>query len=666
MVRVLISLLILVTPASCINKTGKNSSAKEKISIKKIPFQGIKVNVHDAETSDELSARIVIEDEEGKVIDTYYKNLPGLFTNEDGGFERELSSGEYTIGFYHGLNYESQEIEIEIEENTGWALGVKLEPWVRLKDLGWYNGDGHAHLYTEEEANNEMLTMVRKICLAQGVDFICTNQGWAGYNDSTWKKGYDAFSDDRFHLYYGSEMPKYRTGHTWWIGQESTRGYFWKTMDENYEQKYYQSEKAEEWDFDNLKFPYIPDVDVVQRFRKAENAVAIMPHPTSWWWQNRGDITKYTTNIASYLSFGLLAGKIWDGLVVMGYDPEHYMYQQLWFNILNLGYRLPAIAELDGGLGKNDRFYYGSMRTYFHINGAFSIDKIADAVRKGKTFVTSGPIILADIDDKYSIGDVIPSDGKIHKLNIEARSSGEKDDFLSYVLIFRNGEVFKLWDLRERQVRKFKGSLDIKENEQSWFVIKAYGKNAWKDPAHLDVLTVSNSLLFDSITPYKSGPLDVAITSPFYFRQEDLKDKGAMESNIHLRLISENGDLIENAEIDILVNDEKIKTKHISGGELNFTMPVHGLLRIRHAGDTIIRGLYLDYAPHRDLIEDLASGTWMEDFDPETPFFAGEVPWEAFNYQETKDVLSNPEWEILFKKNERDHLWSDFEELFEQ
>ena len=36
--------------------------------------------------------------------------------------------------------------------------------------------------------------------------------------------GYAKFNDERFTLCYGSEMPKYRTGHTWWIGQtEYTR-----------------------------------------------------------------------------------------------------------------------------------------------------------------------------------------------------------------------------------------------------------------------------------------------------------------------------------------------------------------------------------------------------------------------------------------------------------
>ena len=100
---------------------------------------------------------------------------------------------------------------------------------------------------------------------------------------------------------------------------------------------------------------------------QAEDAVALVPHPTSWWWQERDGVEKYTTNVASHLAFGLLSGELWDGLVVMGYDHDHYFYQNLWFHVLNEGYRMTPVAELDGGLEPGTRFYYGAMRTYAHV-----------------------------------------------------------------------------------------------------------------------------------------------------------------------------------------------------------------------------------------------------------------------------------------------------------
>src|SRR6185436_19202647 len=151
-----------------------------------------------------------------------------------------------------------------INPDGGVNAAIYLKPWTDLKKQGWVCGDGHDHLYTEKKPDTEMVATLRKICLAQGIDFVCAAQGWAGYNDTAWRKGFSKFSDDRFTISYGSEMPNYRTGHTWWLGQMSTRSYFWSTMDTSYENHYYQIEQGTTWNFKELTFPFIPDVEVVQ------------------------------------------------------------------------------------------------------------------------------------------------------------------------------------------------------------------------------------------------------------------------------------------------------------------------------------------------------------------------------------------------------------------
>ncbi|HZI53807.1 MAG TPA: hypothetical protein VFD56_08900, partial [Chitinophagaceae bacterium] len=492
--------------------------------------------------------------------------------------------------------------------------------------------------------------LVKKICVAQGVDFMCTAQGWAGYNDSTWKEGYAKFSDQNFHVSYGSEMPKYRTGHTWWLGQQSTYGLFEATMDTTYENQYYQLEQGTGWNFQQLPFPQIPDVEIVNRLKKRDRSIAIAAHPTSWWMQKRGDIEKYVTNVACNLSFGLLSGKIWDGVVAMGYDHDHYFYQNLWFNILNQGYRMPAFSELDGGLGKDDKFYYGSMRTYFHIDGPFSISKIVDAAKKGNSFLTSGPIVMANIDNKYSPGDILFTDRKKHLLKIEAYACGEQDDYLSYIMVFRNGKIYKLWDIRSEKKRTFTDALAINENERSWYIVKVYGKRAWKDPKFLDVMAVCDKKIsVESI----NGELDVAFTNPFYFRSKNERDIKRMNSNVELSLSPQ-----KNGTIEISDAGKKINTIRVISGKVKFVMPVNALLKISVEGyPEVYRSLYLDYLPHRDLIEKLASGKWKDDYD--AVFNPGEVPWDAFNFEKTKKELSNVKWEIELKENERDKLYTD-------
>ena len=85
-------------------------------------------------------------------------------------------------------------------------------------------------------------------------------------------------------------------------------------------------------------------------------------------------------------------------------------------------------------------------------------------------------------------------------------------------------------------------------------------------------------------------------------------------------------------------------------------MPVNALLKIKADGyPAVYRSLYLDYAPHKNLLEKLASGKWKDDYD--VTFNAGEVPWNAFNYDKTKKVLSNVKWNIDLNQNERDALY---------
>lgn len=659
-----LTLCLLLTGSCNSNKTNGPASDARTI-VSSDVFPGIRGIIRDAETESALAARVVVKDDSGRYLHSYYSHLPGFFTGEDGSFEQELEPGRYTITVHHGIDYVSQEFEVEIGEAEGVGIEAFLKPWYPLREEGWYNGGGHCHLYTETEHDTGMLAKVRQICLAQGVDFLCAAQGWAGYSDTSWRDGYREYSDERFIFHYGSEMPKYRTGHTWWIGQTSTRGYFRQTMDENYEEKYYQSEHGTAWSFDELKFPYIPDVEVVQQFRKADNAVAIIPHPTSWWWQKRGDIEKYTTNVCSYLSFGLLAGKIWDGLVVMGYNHDHYIYQNLWFHILNQGYRMPAISELDGGLGKNDRFYYGSMRTYYHIDGDFTIQKIADAVRRGETFVTSGPVIMADIDGSYGMGSVISPGMRSRTMHIEALASGDTDDYLSYVVVYRNGEIHTLRDLRKEKPRRFEEDITIDEEGEAWYVVKAYGRKAWEDPEFLDIMKVCDPDEGMDPPDFSGARHDVCITSPFYFRSEGKEDPGVMKSHIDLTLKRTDGSVVENANIAILLAGEPSAYEKVSGGRAEFSMPVHGLLRIEVPGEgTIYRGLYMDYTPHLELLEELASGRWMDNWADVT-FSSGEVPWEAFNYERTKEVLADVDWEIRFVPNARDTLRESFYKRFD-
>ena len=76
-----------------------------------------------------------------------------------------------------------------------------------------------------------------------------------------------------------------------------------------------------------------------------------------------------------------------------------------WYRFLNLGYRLPVV----GGTDKmSSEVPIGAVRAYVHLltDEPLTFDTWADAVRAGRTFVTSGPVLELTVDG-HEPGDVV-------------------------------------------------------------------------------------------------------------------------------------------------------------------------------------------------------------------------------------------------------------------
>ena len=76
-----------------------------------------------------------------------------------------------------------------------------------------------------------------------------------------------------------------------------------------------------------------------------------------------------------------------------------------WYRFLNLGYRLPIVAGTDK---MSAEVPIGAVRTYTHLlsDGPLTFDGWAAAVRAGRTFVTSGPVLELAVDG-HEPGDVV-------------------------------------------------------------------------------------------------------------------------------------------------------------------------------------------------------------------------------------------------------------------
>jgi hypothetical protein len=76
-----------------------------------------------------------------------------------------------------------------------------------------------------------------------------------------------------------------------------------------------------------------------------------------------------------------------------------------WYRFLNLGYRLPVVAGTDK---MSSEVPIGAVRSYAHLldDDGLTFDAWAAAVRRGRTFVSSGPILELSVDG-HEPGDVV-------------------------------------------------------------------------------------------------------------------------------------------------------------------------------------------------------------------------------------------------------------------
>ena len=97
-----------------------------------------------------------------------------------------------------------------------------------------------------------------------------------------------------------------------------------------------------------------------------------------------------------------------------GFDNPRFIH---WYHALSCGYRLPVV----GGTDKMGAYMaVGANRTYAYLGqNEFSFANWAQAVRKGNTFMTSGPLLTLRADGRVP-GDVITLGAGGGKVEVEA------------------------------------------------------------------------------------------------------------------------------------------------------------------------------------------------------------------------------------------------------
>lgn len=609
----------------------------------------LKGEIFDAETGKLQPCWVTLTTADGQVLNDWNVDQQWRGFPCDGTFAVACLAGRLQIRLRRFISH--QEISESVEVTAGHTVQRtwKLQRWVQPAQLHFVAGESHDHINEPQTPEQTVL-----YCRALGLDYVNLCQSWTwnsrrrGHVSGDFLADYLAkASTPDMHLHFGAERPKTRYGHAWWINLKPFPDPFGEYMSWHDPSYVEYVEKNPQWP-DDLQHvcPLQNELPFTtwRRYRKEGGALAAA-HPTSWWLAAPG-AEQIITNITTETPFALLSGEGPDALAVMGYDPEQPFYQNLWFNILNQGYLLPAMGETDGCL--QGAHHIGQIVTYTRLDPQtpYSPRAMADAIKAGRSLMTSGPFIRFELDGgTHHMGDKVRMDGQPHTLNIEVWSASDPDECLSWVVVYRNGEVFHTRDLRASPVRHLAFDLPVQENDTlAWYVVKAYGKEGPQDPAWVDV--------FKYVALCEKEPHDeyrqlkqVAFTNPIWFLPPGWQPPAAVTCQLNLLVTDEHQQPLSGSLVRVLDGEKTILSVSTdTTGRVEGTIPPTSEIYISAPGrPSIRRSIFLDYRPVNACMEWCLNGK----FRKAMPHLqAGQVPWPAFRFHDLKKALSTINWTI--------------------
>ena len=171
-------------------------------------------------------------------------------------------------------------------------------------------------------------------------------------------------------------------------------------------------------------------------------------------------------------------GKV-DYYEVMGFS-DHHATADIWYRLLNLGYRIPA------GAGTDAMANYASLRGPVGMNRVFlasdraTPEKLHAALKQGRSFVSNGPLLGLDVAGKHPGDEIALDAAQTVAYHASLRSLVPVDHF---ELIY-NGKVIASHALTgNRTEADVSGEIAIPAS--GWLVLRAWNEQA--DPHILDI-----------------------------------------------------------------------------------------------------------------------------------------------------------------------------------
>ena len=315
----------------------------------------------DAQTGNTLAAKVSVQGNGGlfhapeDAIATVGTTNPYFYA--DGTFSVDLPRGQADVRVERGTEYAPLHVTAKVPLNGTVNLSLPLQRWIRLDEQGWYPGNTHIHYREFETRPEERLRFdsevedltVTVISVLQAQEFAyATNRFPVGRMEHPTRSDWvlDVGEETRHNAIYGDSSSGY--GHVMLVRLQEqvdplSRGVLVDDSDPDYP-------------------PLIDACDTAQ----AQGGVVIWCHNG---WGMEAPIAASLQRIDALNLFD----PYW-------LDTEY----DLWYHLLNCGFRLPASTG-------SDWYICSANRVYTQMENSFSYDGWLETLAAGRSFITNGP-----------------------------------------------------------------------------------------------------------------------------------------------------------------------------------------------------------------------------------------------------------------------------------
>ncbi len=347
-----------------------------------------------------------------------------------GSYRARLPAGEYRLVVAKGLEYRRVTRSIRIEADGTRALEITLRRWTDLPARGWYSGDVHIHTARRGAAD-----------------------GWASY--------VHARAED-LHVANSLQMGNVS-------GVE-------------FQQALWGEQGRIEWD----AFSVVPGQEDPRTTVRGHAIHLDIPEPVRipHRYLLYHEVTERVAElggVSGYAHIGGVAGTA-GGRVGLALDAPFGevdfvevlqgggLGTEVWFDLLNLGYRIPPAAGSDAPFVGN----VGDVRTYVKLPGEYSADAWFAGLAAGRTFVTTGPMVELDLNGAGVGSEVELAAGE--PMRLSARATINPDiDLLERIELIEQGEVVAESSSAEG-AEVLEIAFDSTARRGTWFVVRAAGR----------------------------------------------------------------------------------------------------------------------------------------------------------------------------------------------